>query len=77
MYFNLAEENKVAGGENGSPLMDQHVCNVEANPKPGTAAAEHGKIEPESKEEKHASVTATITAPNKPAKRRITPMAIE
>ncbi|KAI5672511.1 hypothetical protein M9H77_12875 [Catharanthus roseus] len=75
--ISLSEENKVAGGENGSPLMDQHVCNVEANPKPGTAAAEHGKIEPESKEEKHASVTATITAPNKPAKRRITPMAIE
>lgn len=47
-------------------------------PNNSIAGADSGKTEAECKEEKQApAVTLTSPTPNKPAKRRITPMAID
>lgn len=76
--MNLAEENKVLGGESGNSMMDESVCNKEAKPDDKTVASKNGKTEQEINQENQGIPTAnTSSVSNKPAKRRIIPMEID
>lgn len=78
IYFNLAEEDKVPGGKSGISPMDESVCNTETQPDDKTVPAKNGKTEPAVNEENQGIPTAsTSSVSNKPAKRRIIPMAID
>lgn len=73
-----SEEDKVLGGESGVSMMDESVSCREAKPSQDTAAAKNGKSEQEINQEKRGiAIASTTPVSNKPAKRRIIPMAID
>ncbi|XP_057981174.1 chromatin assembly factor 1 subunit FAS2 [Malania oleifera] len=74
----IPEEKKVLGNENTSPFFQRlEEMAMEATADDGFAAEESQKPEAESNEDKQASPTPVSTSgSNKPAKRRITPVAV-
>uniref|UniRef100_A0A5B6ZBT3 CAF-1 p60 homolog n=1 Tax=Davidia involucrata TaxID=16924 RepID=A0A5B6ZBT3_DAVIN len=78
--ISLSEEKKVTGDENNKPAQKQDDIGIEATRNSGIVGADSGKAEAEAEkiEGKQASPSSISTPiPNKPAKRRITPMAID
>nr|UUJ75367.1 WD40 transcription factor [Juglans regia] len=74
--ISLSEETKVTGDENRGPVQKREEMIIDATRS--NVAAESTKSEPGKNEGKLASPSSTSTPiSNKPAKRRITPMAID
>ncbi|KAK9292780.1 hypothetical protein L1049_020760 [Liquidambar formosana] len=77
--ISLSGEKKITGDENKSSVQkpEDMVIEIETTTSDGVAAADSTKMEVERNEGKQAPPSSTSSAiSNKPAKRRITPMAI-
>lgn len=72
------EQKKIAGDESSCPVEEPEDMEIEETPKDGPVEANNEKIKAEKNEGKQMSTSSTSTPPigNKPAKRRITPIAI-
>ena len=73
------EQKKIAGDESSCPVEKPEDMEIEETPKDAPVEANNEKIEAEKNEGKQTSTSSTSTPPtgNKPAKRRITPIAID
>uniref|UniRef100_A0A5B6ZEH2 CAF-1 p60 homolog n=1 Tax=Davidia involucrata TaxID=16924 RepID=A0A5B6ZEH2_DAVIN len=78
--ISLSEEKKVMGDDNNKPVQKSDEMGIEATTNNSIVGADSRKAEAEAEkiEGKQASPSSISTPiPNKPAKRRITPMAID
>ncbi|GMY12432.1 chromatin assembly factor 1 subunit FAS2 [Fagus crenata] len=74
----LSEEKKVVSDENKNPIQKPEDMVIDATTNDGVVAVDSTKSEAGKNEGKQASPSSTSTPiSNKPAKRRITPMAID
>lgn len=76
--FHLAEERKIMDDQHNIAYQMHWVSVTKAEPDNSIAGAESEKTEVDRKEDKQApAATLTTSTANKPAKRRITPMALD
>ncbi|KAF5745140.1 Transducin/WD40 repeat-like superfamily protein isoform 1 [Tripterygium wilfordii] len=74
----FSEEKKVIFDEKKSPVQKPENMMIDTSANDGPVAVESNKLEGEMNKGKQASPTSTVTpTTNKPAKKRITPMAID
>lgn len=78
LFQSALEEKKVVSDENKNPIQKPEDMVIDATTNDGVVAVDSTKSEAGKNEGKQASPSSTSTPiSNKPAKRRITPMAID